>query len=620
VKQNQIVITAAVAAFAVCGVGWMLVPALQNARCAGDAVAAIHLERARRMFDRHSFALQRKSLLLERISGLGLDVDLDDASQLLESAEDEYQQKHEELWETFQPTDWSAHPPRPARAAYGDLSRQVDEGVDSRNKLIEENRRELEEALGQVELALAVPGVDSLSSTYAEAMRLKGTILLHMGLAEWLRAKNARSAAEPFRSTLTALIAESGEHAATRSLVGDSGIDDQIGLLQTAATKAESELHAHRRALAELGNVIRDFEGRIAAARSRTEAARERIDELRSTGADLSAPAAADSFQAAYMDADDRYRRAEREVRYLTAGFYPHAEIEVTRDFLNGRYLEKGSDTGLTVEYGLQHFQDERALLAATIELEHRGVNELRADIARLEGVRSEHQSTGAHAVERLAAAAQSAAAEYTKLNKLESEASAIEDAALALFGRSADAFSRAADDARKQVNQAQALLAGVSPAAKQRSPFSKRAQSGWVGGYTAAQRADALMASAWIHYVRFAAHRQNAVLFARFAESLKLHEARSTDAQTNADAAREAGIQALTDALDTLEQAHRATGGHWTIVAQEAGALYLLSLFDKPSYVKDAIEAYRNATKGREDAVSTRKLVARLRRLEAAQ
>ncbi len=65
------------------------------------------------------------------------------------------------------------------------------------------------------------------------------------------------------------------------------------------------------------------------------------------------------------------------------------------------------------------------------------------------------------------------------------------------------------------------------------------------------------------------------------------------------------------------VERAHRDTDRHWTLVAQEAGALYALALFGHAGYEKDAIEAYRNALQGREDESFTEKLVNRLDRLE---
>jgi hypothetical protein len=51
--------------------------------------------------------------------------------------------------------------------------------------------------------------------------------------------------------------------------------------------------------------------------------------------------------------------------------------------------------------------------------------------------------------------------------------------------------------------------------------------------------------------------------------------------------------------------------------VAQEAGALYLLSMFGEPAYLDDAIAAYRSAVKGREDQKYAERFVTRLRRLE---
>ena len=63
---------------------------------------------------------------------------------------------------------------------------------------------------------------------------------------------------------------------------------------------------------------------------------------------------------------------------------------------------------------------------------------------------------------------------------------------------------------------------------------------------------------------------------------------------------------------MKILERAHRDGERHWTFVAQQAGANYLLALFGHPEYIDDAIQAYDNAIKGREDEKFSEKFATR--------
>ena len=98
---------------------------------------------------------------------------------------------------------------------------------------------------------------------------------------------------------------------------------------------------------------------------------------------------------------------------------------------------------------------------------------------------------------------------------------------------------------------------------------------------------------------------------------SIRLNDANADDELASATEARDAGVELIQHASDTLKKAHRNTERHWTLVAQQADANYLLALFGDDSYVEDAIEAYRNAIKGREDKAYVHRIADRLHRLE---
>ncbi|MHC4697828.1 MAG: coiled-coil domain-containing protein [Planctomycetota bacterium] len=616
-KQNLVASVVAIAALVLCGIGWLVLPWLEGAQRAVDAEAAVHLERARRSLDKYDYGWEYKSLLLDRLAEVGVDVDVEDPDELIDVGADEYQAKHEDLWEIYQPTDWQASP-RPRRANYGNLPGQIREGISARAELVDENRARLEQALAAVERALSVSSGDASSRSYAEATRLKGVIRFHMGLAEWLRARVKRLEADPYRSELIALAIKVSESDATRALAADSGIDEQIEMLEARLADAEGRLNQDKEELTRLDATVRNFRTRIAAVQSRASETRKALGELQAGGIDFSDPDGSETFRTRLMEQDKLYRDAMRELRSLEVGSFPHAKIDYTGDYLRGSYVENGSSTDLTVEHGLQHYENGRDVLAAAVHEQEQAMDDFRADIARLENMKAAYVGARDRAIRDAAEAEQAAVDVYAELNRVESEASAMEEDALDLLEQSAQAAARAAKDARQWVSNARELTRGVSREAKQRSALAKRSGDGWMGGYMTAQEAEARIAKAWIYHARYEAHNQNADVLTRVSQLLELEEADPDVERANATDARDAGVEEVTKAIGRLEEAHKAADQPWTIIAQEAGALYLLSMFGEPSYVDDAIQAYENATEGREDKRYAEKFVTRLRRLRS--
>ncbi len=618
VKQNLIVNVVAVSALFLCGIGWLVLPSLQGAQRTVDVEAAIHVERARRLLDGYNFGWEYKSLLLDRLAEFDVDVDVEDPDALSEVSADEYQVKHEQLWKAYEPTDWEGPSPRPRSANYGNLGRQIREGIAARTELIEENRLRLDQALVAVKEALSVTSGDASSRSYAEASRLKAVIYYHMGLAEWLGARVTRLQAGRYRAQLAALATQAAEFDAARSLVNDSGVEQHIETLNARLADAEGQLRRHKEELAELDATVRDFKTRIGAAQSRASTARAALGELQARGIDFSDPDAGKTFRTQLMEQDRLYREALREVQSLKAGSYPFAKIDHSGDFLRGRYVENGSSDNLTVEHGLQHFEHKWEVLAAGVGEQERAMEDFHADIARLEGMKAAYLQLQDRAVQQIAEVADKAVDAYAELNRVESEASAIEESALDQLEQSAGIAVQAASAARLRVDNAREMTRSVSSRAKQRSGIAKRTKDKWMGGFMTAQEADARMAKAWIYYARYEAHNQVANVLTRVSQSLQLKEADLEAERGNATRARDAGIEEITKAIGRLEQAHKATNRHWTMVAQEAGAFYLLSMFGETSYRTDAIEAYRNALKGRETEKYAQRFAAALRRLES--
>lgn len=617
-KADKMTAIAFAATIGVCGIAWLFLPTLQASQRKVDAEASLHLERARRLLHQYSAELAYRALVLDQLRDAEVDVDITDPKALTENAGDEYQERHTELWTAFQPNDWEQDPPRSDKPSYGNVTGQIRDGVKGRATLVAENGKLLKEALEEVEKALSAASGSATASSHFEAGRLKGVIHYHRGLAERIRAGLKRAEAEGYRRRLVGLANRGVEWAPSKTLVADSGIDEQIRRVNEKAVQAEGELNDDRKALAALDSTIGDLEKRLNAAQSRTDQARATMEKLEREGVDFSDPKGAETFGSRLTEQDSAYRGALREVQSLEAGRLPKADIDASGDFLKGRYLENGSATNLTIEHGLAHYRNERVVLAAKVEGEQKGVTDLLSDLSRIAGIKSANEAAQTDAAQRIAETAPLAAEAYDELNRLESEAEVVEDAALKLLDQSVSASQQAAGAVDEWISQAREHTQNLAPEAKERSAYSARENDDWMGGHIAAQAADARLAKAWIHYDRFVAASQNADVLALVTKTLGLKEADPESERTKAAEARDAGIEEVTKAMEVLEKAHRKTEKHWTLAAQAAGTTYLLALFGQTDYIADAVEGYHNALKGRETEKYTEKLAARLKRLES--
>ncbi len=617
-KQNLVPGIVLIGALVVCLLGWFILPALEDAQRAVDAEAGVHVERARRLLDKYNHGLTYKDLLLDSLADVDVDVDIEDPDALIDAFGDEYQEKHGRQWEDHPPADYDfPNPPRNARASYGNLPGQVRDGIEARDSLIEENEVLLKEALDEVNEALAVTSGNANAASNVEANRLKAVILFHQGLARRLEADLGRQRTEPHRRALASLGILVAAAPSQEAALSDTGIDERTTLLREKATAAEANLGTLRDRRGSLEDVIQDMENRLAGETARRDEARDLYEAIRHDGVDFADPNGGEVFQARLLEQDRTFREAARAVKVIEFGSLPTAVIDGSGDYLSGKFVENGSTADLTVEYGLTHFRNECAVVSAKLAEEEHALDDLRSDIARLEGIRNEHQADHDRTVQGLNQAIANAPLALAEITDIEAEALAVEDEALELFNQSIQASGRAARAAGEWVRSAGDMTRDLSSEVSARSAYGQRRQAGWMGGYIAAQTADAHMARAWIFYRRFSAQSRNVELLGRVAGPLKLSD---VDLEAEAELAAEAhdlGVDEVSEAVAVLQRAHREADKHWTIVAQLAGANHLMALFGHPEYIESAIEAYRNAIQGREDRGYVQKLATCLRRLE---
>lgn len=599
------------------GIGWVIMPSMESASRSVDAEVSIHFERARRLLHRYELGLTYKSIMLDRFAEAGVDVDADDMDELVESVGDEFQEHHASQWEQFRPTDWTADPPRPRKANYGNLPRQISDGLADRSRLLAINDRLLDDAMVSVDAGLAVSVGDVSGRNHPEAIRLKGVILYYQGITEHLRAMSKRAEAGPYRDQMAkAALAALRKQGATE-IADASGISESIADLRAARTQARADERKQRERLAQLKTTIAELEARHQEATAARDNARRRMEEIMAAGVNFADPNGSQAFSDSLLSQDEAFRAAGRAVQAIEAGSFPNAVLESPDDLLHSRLLENGRATDLTLEHGLRHYRQVRDVVVGSLIHFDQAGQDSDADIARLEAMLAslkQEEQSAKRTISSLMARANEA---YTQFNRLESEAYALEDDALNLLERAAKTGSQSATQVVSWVRDAQNRTSKMSSEASSRSAFGQRQKDGWMGGFISAQIAQARMAKAWIHHDRYQWYSQNTDGLVKFAGVLQLREVDAESEQTKVDEALEAGVAEIEKAMVVLKKAHGLADRHWTIVAQSAGAMQLMALFGHEGYLGDAIEAYRSALKGRETKPGSEVFAAHLSRLE---
>jgi len=608
---------ALVVAAVVFAAAWYLMPSLEASSRRADREAAVHVERARRLLHQYDANLDYQALLVTTLRDLG--VEADNPEDLTEDGAVIYEDSHTKLWDSYKPTD-GMDPPIVARANYSDIDAQIREGVQAREQLIRENDDLLSEAAQEIDQALSVSSGDADAPSRAEAIRLKSIVEYYEGLALRLQAGLVRNEAQDVRRELAELAGRVGALKHSQTILDNSGIDDRIVAIREQLAMTTGDIHRREGEVTALDGKIGELEQRIAAAKDRRDKARRALDQLRARGIDFSDANGPADFAARITEQDRVYREAVREMESLVAGSYPYAKIDDTGDFVRGRYLENGSPANLTIEPGLTHYQHEREVAAAELERARTGLEGLQDGVDWLNQLRERLVVQQREAQDQVASLKPDATEIFDSLLALEEEAEGLEDKALDKLTASARTARDAAAQADNWKNDASVETQSLSPEKMERSAFAPRMKSGWMTGHIAAQGADADLAKAWVYYDRYVSAQQNAELFASLPVEFDLKDADADTERELADEARDAGVEAITEAHDILQKAHREADRQWTFVAEDAGAKYLLALFGDDTYLADAIEAYREALKGRMDEPYVQRLAARLRQLETRQ
>ena len=394
-------------------------------------------------------------------------------------------------------------------------------------------------------------------------------------------------------------------------------MDAKIATVVANRDQAGSELQKLEGELTKLDAETAGLDRRHQDALRRTEAARVAMEKLEQAGVDFSDPRGAETFSQKLLQQTRTFVEAGREAHLLEAGGYPKAKIDASGDYLKGRYVENGLTSDLTVQLGLSHLRVERTVLAGKVERAKQAVENLATDIQRLQGVRGEYEQAQADARKVIEQAKPSAADAFDELNRIESEAFALEESAAESFrpGRQPLAASRPPGGPVDE--RGRDRTENLSPEAKQRSAFDKRTQDAWMGAHFRPGRRRQARPSPGVlrSLPRRKANRGSPGIAPRRDHSARSRRGGRSDEGREA---REAGVEEIKQAVATLEKSHKTLASHWTLTAEAAAAMDLLSSFGLKEFRADALEAYRKAVKGRETEPFVDKLAQRIRELEA--
>jgi DNA repair exonuclease SbcCD ATPase subunit len=579
---------------------WAYLPVLQDREVTAEAEAAVHVERARRLFDGYSATLSYAKATLEELhERYDVPIDVETAQRTLERSEDLVQQEYDANWELH-----GSGGTAPAINA-----KTVTDSVNARDNLLGENARLLDDALQEVAKALRE------SPTFAEAHDLKSALLYHVGLDALNDAQRHQAAAVSQIQALRSLSARVEAAAPMTEVVSRSGIAPRIAELKKNLAARQQTVDQDRRALAEAEAKLAELESRLSAARQEADGAREAMERFRRQGVDLSDPNGSDAFAARYEEASRQYRRAARDIHSLEHGTLPTARLERPGDYLSGRYVEPSAGSPATA-YGVTHYRGESESTRIRLANGEQELEQLAVEIARLEQMREQGARTEQRTREEIAEARRVAPELLEALYTASEDAFEAEQRALESFAQAADAARSAAASANASVREASSHLQRLSSESRSSSPAEPLSKAGWIEGYSHAHRSDALLAAAITHYERYRREEALRDLAGKSAPVLQLAEFSATDHEEAATEARGAGLETVEGAMESLETAHRLVGRHWAIVAQSAGVSYVPVLFGDKTYVRDTMARYRAALEGREQEPFAAPLAARLKYL----
>ena len=591
----------------VAGGAFVVAPRLQSPRDKVFAKSGEHTERARRLLRRFSQNQQRIEGLLEALSWTGVTAEDDDMERLLED-----RRIREAVDEE------STHLRKLIRKDLGknvnQQSRKLSKGLQERERLLTENRKLLDEALREVNLALAVTEGDAGGQEDIQANRLKGVILYYLAQSKHLRADFLRQEEGGFRGQLAGLAFEASGLADEKNLVANSRIELHIEAAERDVAEAEGVLTGLEAQADAAQADVDAIKSRMTKLRAVADEARAAMDSMRTHGVDLAEAQGSELFAEEFNELARVYRQAVSELHTLEFGTLRNARIDSSGDLLKGQYVPVERDQPIEIDHGLTGRESDLGQILLKVVAARQRLESARSLRDGLVTRKNEYQQRGRQADAQMAELANSASEMHTKFRTLSEKVEEAESAAIGYYVQSARAFGSASRLAATRAREADAAMTGQTPEARERSPNNLIAADAWFEQQYRVNAADAQIALGRLHYtISEEAARTHKVL-AALPEGIVPEGMDAAVWLVKHGDAREQGLEALHTAYDSLQGTRGALRGHWTIAAQAAAAANLIALMGEEGFRDIATEIYKEVISGYEDEPQMQSYLNRLR------
>ncbi len=612
-------------------------PLLAPADDAAAAQLSASVERARRLLVQYGANEERISGILSQLAAYDVDVNLegDDAQEIFEEHREFIEQAEEvlkdrfsgrtaiarrELEERFKTAGGVADQPLTPSTKLGgnagSMANAAREGIRVRDRLFQQNKGILAEALREIDQGLRDHTLEKAHGISAEANRLKGAIVVAMATAAERQADLDRSMADGHRRRLVRLAARIAEVDPQRDLVQDSGIHEKIETLRADVEVVRQNITDAADRLRVLDAAISGLTLQSKDAKNRADAARGEMDRLSEEGVDLLDPDGFETFRDAFEAASVRYRTALAEAHRLEHGHLAGARIDDSGDFVTGEYVPVDDDVEIRRERGIKDYRDERETLAFDLEGLERQASDLEAAVKGFELLAEEYARRAGDARSESQSLQSEAASTFAEFEQRVTDADASMDSAARKIASAVSAYRTAARAVGDVSRAAQDRLSLASPAQQDASPLKNLTKDKWRTGQINNELAQARVALAVMHTKRFlhASADYSLVVFAK--EAFQLSEADPSVFAERRDEARESAMEEARSAASDFERSARELGTSWTVPAQAAAAHELLAILEDPAHRATAIANYANAIETRDDWPAVQSLVNRLAQL----
>ncbi|MFQ5490003.1 MAG: hypothetical protein ACE5GE_04710 [Phycisphaerae bacterium] len=620
--------TVMVAAFAVAAGLYLTVPTMQNDRAVVDDQVRQGVARARRLLARLHDNQERLAVVLEGLRVAGLDELEDDQveemveadRELLSGAEDRLREivgqsrtRRQGLMNQYplaQDLPLPA-PPGGLGANLPQLTKAIREGLAARDRLLAENSELLDQALQAVRQGMTVQAGDVDGQRDPAALTLEGIILYAQGTAAQRKAALLRQRTIQPRGDLVRVAAQYAQRQSEQSLPGASGLDGRIEEAREKSARKKQELAQLQEQLDQVQGTVADLEARLAKEQAASDQARSTLDKLAARELDSGDADAYRAFAEAYGRASAAFRQAVNNARVLEFGSLENARIDATGDLMTGEYVP--ADAGeIQPKRGLYHYRQELDVVQAQVDQTDRLVKDLESDIEAMRNAKASLAQRSTEMAQLAADLRQQAATLFAETTADLDEAWELEEQAIQKLGTAARKFKAAAQAHQSRQVEAREAFSGVAGDAASRMAEKLYSEDRWPGAGNIAREADAKMRLAMVQYQRYRGLLFQQELLDRLGEAAP----EDLDAETlseDLETAREAGVQAAEDCIESLFKASRDMNQHFALTAQIAAAYYLESLFGDPKLAVVAMRNYEAAIQGREKSPFVTQYVERL-------